>query len=165
VANSATASASRPSKGVAPGLRGNGLLLQARQQPLPFGQGQPQAGDLTEIIRSVDRQDVNRLVLTVSREFHQPHNPRHASTSDQRTDAKIPLRRSHPQTCDGPCFGVEPIRRSLLPRLHCEDDCPLAGGSTPVRGTPQRSYSGTDTFLMLLAAGKPELPPNGVACS
>src|SRR4051794_35751674 len=72
VANSATASASRPSKGVAPGLRGNGLLLQARQQPLPFGQGQPQAGDLTEIIRSVDRQDVNRLVLTVSREFHQP---------------------------------------------------------------------------------------------
>src|SRR3954470_23882462 len=106
MANSATASASRPSKGVAPGLRGNDLLVEARQQPLPFGQGQPQAGDLTEIIRSVDRHDVNRLVLTVSREFHQPHNPRHASTSDQRTDAKIPLRRSHPQTCDGPDEGA-----------------------------------------------------------
>ena len=106
-ANNATASAIRPSKGMAPGLRGNDLLLQARQQQLPFGQGQTQVGDLTEIIRSVDRHDVNGLVLTVSREFHQPHNPSHPSTSGQRTDAKIPIRRSHPQTCDGPALHPE----------------------------------------------------------
>jgi hypothetical protein len=94
--NSPTDSAIRPSKSVAPGLRGNDLLLEARQQQRPFGQGQPQVGDITEIIRSVDLHDVDGLVLTVSRDFHQPHNPRHAPTSGQRTDAKIPLRLSHP---------------------------------------------------------------------
>ncbi|MFL5281391.1 MAG: hypothetical protein ACJ8AW_10430 [Rhodopila sp.] len=102
MANDATASAIRPSKGMAPGLRGNDLLLEARQQQLSFGQGQPQVGDFTEIIRSVDRHDVDGVALTVSREFHQPHNPSHPSTSGQRTDAQIPLRRSHPQICDGP---------------------------------------------------------------
>src|SRR5689334_331160 len=111
LAHSATALASRPSKGVVPGLRSNDLLLQARQQPLPFGQGQAQVGDLTEIIRPVDRHDVYGLVLTVSRDFYQPHNPRHASTSGQKTDAQISLRRSHPQTCDGPEHSVIPPGR------------------------------------------------------
>jgi hypothetical protein len=65
MANSPTASASRPSKGVAPGLHGNDLLLQARQQQLPFGQGQTKVGDIAEIIGPVDRHHIDGLALTV----------------------------------------------------------------------------------------------------
>jgi hypothetical protein len=61
------------------GLRGNDLLLETRQQQFPFGQGQPQIGDVTEVVGPVDRHDVNKLLLTVSPGFHQPHNPSHAS--------------------------------------------------------------------------------------
>src|SRR3954452_15583507 len=78
--NEATASAIRSPNGVVPGLRGNDLLLQTRQQPLPFSQGQPQMGDLNEIIGPVDRRDVDRLFLTVGLGFHQPYNPSHATT-------------------------------------------------------------------------------------
>src|SRR3954452_10441503 len=67
-ADSATISAVRAPNGVAPGLRGNDLLLEACQQQLSFGQGQPQVGDFTEIIRAVDLHHVNGLVLTVSRD-------------------------------------------------------------------------------------------------
>ena len=63
MANSPTASAGRPSAGMAPGLRGNDLPLQTRQQQLPFGQGQPQVGDLTEIIRPVDLLDPALIIL------------------------------------------------------------------------------------------------------
>ena len=35
-------------------------------------------GEITEIIRSVDLQDVGARFLIVSRDFHQPHNPSHA---------------------------------------------------------------------------------------
>jgi hypothetical protein len=102
-AGAATASAIRSSNGVAPGLRGNDLPLEAAQQQLPFGQGQPslacsvaQIGDITEIISAVDLHDVGALLLTTDPGFHRPHNPTHASTPSQRTDAKIPLRRSTP---------------------------------------------------------------------
>ncbi len=40
-AHPATASAVRPPNGVALGLRRDDLLLEASQQQLPFGQGQP----------------------------------------------------------------------------------------------------------------------------
>ena len=40
-ANLVTASAVRPPNGVALGLRRDDLLLEAGQQQLPFGQGQP----------------------------------------------------------------------------------------------------------------------------
>ena len=79
-ADLATALAVRPSNGVALGLRGNDLLLEARQQELPLGQGQTQVGDITEIIGSVDLHDVRGLLLTVSAGVHQPHNPSHAPT-------------------------------------------------------------------------------------
>src|SRR3954449_7963501 len=62
--------------------------LQPGQHQLPFGQGQTQVCDITEIIRSGDRHDVDGLLLTVSLGFHQPHNPSHASTPNQRTDTK-----------------------------------------------------------------------------
>src|SRR5664279_5372377 len=57
---------------------------------------------MVQIIRSVDLHNVDALLFTIFPGCHQPHNPSHASTSGQKTDAKIPLRRSHPQTCDGP---------------------------------------------------------------
>src|SRR5271165_4207848 len=61
-----------------------------------------EVGDITEIIRPVDLQDVGALSLTVSPGFHQPHNPSHAPTPDQRSDAKLPLRRPHPQSPGSP---------------------------------------------------------------
>jgi hypothetical protein len=81
-----TASAIRSPNGVIPGLRGNDLLLQTRQQQLSFGQGQPQMGDLNEIIRPVDRHNVDGLFLTLGSSFHQSYNPSHAPTSDPRSD-------------------------------------------------------------------------------
>src|SRR3954466_6304493 len=83
--NEATASAIRSPNSVVSGLRGNDLLLQARQQQLPFSQGQPQIGDLNKIIGPVDRHDVDGLFLTLGPGFHQPHNPSHALTSDPRS--------------------------------------------------------------------------------
>src|SRR5437660_12152253 len=70
--NEATASAIRSPNGVVPGLRGNDLLLETRQQQLPFGQGQTQTGDIAEIIGPGDRHDVDGLLLTVGPGFHQP---------------------------------------------------------------------------------------------
>ena len=102
-ANAAAASAVRPSNGVTPGLRGDNLLLEAGQQQLSVGLGQTETGDMVQIIRPVDLHNVDAQFFPAIPGFHQPHNPSHASTSGQRTDAKIPLRRSHPQTCDGPC--------------------------------------------------------------
>jgi hypothetical protein len=66
-------------------------LILGQVQARKVGQGQPQVGDITEIIGAADLHDVDGLFLTVSLGFHQPHNPSHAPTSDQRTDAKVPL--------------------------------------------------------------------------
>src|SRR4051795_12373058 len=92
----------RSPNGMVPGLRGNDLLLETRQQQLPFGQGQPQIGDLNQIIGPGDRRDVDALFLTVGPGFHQPHNPSHALTSNQRSDAKLPPRCPHPQSPGSP---------------------------------------------------------------
>src|SRR3954463_8445668 len=100
--NRATAAAIRSANGMIPGLRGNDLLLESRQQPLPLSQGQPQIGDLSQIIRPGDRRDVDGLFLTVSAGFHQPHHPSHALTPDPRSDAKLPLRRPPPQSPGSP---------------------------------------------------------------
>jgi len=48
---------------VAPGLRGNDLLLETRQQQLPFCQRQTEIGDIAEIIGPVDRHHINGLFL------------------------------------------------------------------------------------------------------
>jgi hypothetical protein len=91
VANATTGSALWALNRVAPGLGGNDLLLEARQHTLPFGHGQAQIGDIVEAIRPVDRHDVGTRLVTVSPDFHKPHNPSHAPTPGQITDAKIPL--------------------------------------------------------------------------
>src|SRR6201988_1541919 len=90
-AYAAAASASRPPNGVVPGLCGDDLLLEACQHQLRFGQGQTQIGDITEIIGPIDLNDVRGLPLALSASFYQPHNPGHASTPGQQTDAEIPL--------------------------------------------------------------------------
>jgi hypothetical protein len=66
------------------------LLLEASQQPLRFGQGQTQIGDIGEITGPFDLHDVSGLSLTFSVDFHQPQNPGHPSTPGQRTGAEIP---------------------------------------------------------------------------
>jgi hypothetical protein len=89
-ANAATARAGRPPNGVIPGLCRDDLLLEASQQPLRFRQGQTQVGDIGEITGPFDLHDVSGLSLTFSVDFHQPHNPGHASTPGQRIGAEIP---------------------------------------------------------------------------
>jgi hypothetical protein len=101
-ANLAATATVRPPDGVALGLCRDDRLLQTGQHQLRFGQGQAQVGDIIEISRPVDRHDVNGLLLTVSLGFHQLHNPSHASTPNQRTDAKLSRRRPHPQSPGSP---------------------------------------------------------------
>src|ERR1700759_2816264 len=116
MANRATASAIRSPNGLVPGPRGNNLLLETRQQPLPFGQGQPQMGDLNQIIGPGDRRDVDGLLLTVSPGFHQPPHPSHALSSNQRSDAKLPPRRPHPQSPGSPRLTSSPfLAASTMP--------------------------------------------------
>jgi len=55
VTDATTVSAIRPPNRLAPGLRGNDLLLEACQHPLPVGHGQSQIGDIVKIIRPVDQ--------------------------------------------------------------------------------------------------------------
>jgi hypothetical protein len=76
---------------VIPDLRRDDPLLEASQQPLRFGLGQPslacsvaQVGDIGEITGPFDRHDVSGLSLTVSVDFHQPQNPGHAPTPGQK---------------------------------------------------------------------------------
>src|SRR3954452_14557171 len=83
VTNATTTSALRPPNRVAPGLRGNDLLLEACQHPLSVGHGQPQIGDIVKIIRPVDLDDVGERLFTVSSDFHQSYDPSHASTPGQ----------------------------------------------------------------------------------
>ncbi len=122
-ANLATASAVRPPNGVALGLRRDDLLLEAGQQQLPFGQGQPEVGDITEIIGSVDLHDVDGLFLTVSRGFHQPHNPSHAPTPGQKTDTKLSLHRPHPQSPGSPEYMALGIDRFILSGYPHLEEC------------------------------------------
>jgi hypothetical protein len=64
------------------GLRGDDLLLDAGQEPLAFGQGQPQAGQVGEITRPGDLQDIGAVFFPLSAEAHQSHGPGHVvSTS------------------------------------------------------------------------------------
>jgi len=100
--NLATASAIRSPNGVVPGLRGNDLLLETRQQQFPFGQGPPQIGDVTEVVGPVDRHDVNELLLTVSPGFHQPHNPSHASTPKREKGRETTASAPAPQSPGSP---------------------------------------------------------------
>src|SRR4051794_8987583 len=57
-ASAATVRTIRPLNGVVPGLRVDDLLLNTRQQPLRFSQGQSPIGDIDEIIGPVDLHDV-----------------------------------------------------------------------------------------------------------
>jgi DDE domain len=63
-------------------------ITEACQYPLPVGHGQTQIGDIVETIRSVDRHDVGKRLVPVRFDLHQPHNPSHASTPGQITDAE-----------------------------------------------------------------------------
>jgi hypothetical protein len=66
----ATTRAGEPPGGVLPDLRGDDFLLQPRQQPLRFSQGQPQIGDVTEIIGAIDLHDVHSLPLGFGADLH-----------------------------------------------------------------------------------------------
>jgi len=107
-ANAVTVRAFRPPNRMAPSLRSDDRPLNARQQPLRFGQGQTQTGDIAEVTGAADLQDVRARPLAFSLDFHQPQHPSHASTLGQRTDAKIPDRRRTPNLAMVPAFGEGP---------------------------------------------------------
>jgi hypothetical protein len=86
MANTATPSAIRPPNGVASGLRGDDLLLEACQHSLGFAEGETQIADIGEIIGSVDPHDVGAPLLTISPDLHQPYNPSHSTILSHRTE-------------------------------------------------------------------------------
>lgn len=101
--NVTAAWARRPPSGMVPGLSGDDLLLDARQQPLRLGQSQTQIGDIPEIVGPVDLHDIHARPITLSPGFHHLHNPRHASTPGFREQTrKYRHGRLHPQTCGSP---------------------------------------------------------------
>jgi len=69
-ANAVTVRAFRPPNSMVPGLRGDDLPLDARQQPLCFGQGQTQTGDIAEVTGAADLHDVRARPLAFSPDFH-----------------------------------------------------------------------------------------------
>jgi hypothetical protein len=73
----ATASAIRSPNGVIPGLRGNDLLLQTRQQQLPFGQGQPKW--------AISTRSLGRLIVTTSMDCFSPSAPAFTNLTIQAT--------------------------------------------------------------------------------
>jgi hypothetical protein len=77
-ANAAAACAIRASNGMVPSLHSDDLLLEACQQPLRFGQGQTQIGDVAEVIGAVDLHDVCARSLALSANLYQSYNPGHA---------------------------------------------------------------------------------------
>ncbi len=129
-ANAVTARALRPPNRMAPSLRGDDLPLNARQQQLRFGQGQTQIGNIAEIIGPSDLQNVRAWPLALSPDLHQPQHPSHASTLGQRTNAKIPDRPPHPQSCDGPGLDREHVRLAETGAMRL-----LPGGPAPAGGT------------------------------
>jgi hypothetical protein len=69
VADATAVWANWASNGVVPGLHSDDLLLEACQQPLRFGQGQAEIGDIAEIIRPIDLHDVCARCLALSPDF------------------------------------------------------------------------------------------------
>jgi len=135
-ASAVTVRAFRSLNGVVPGLRGDDLLLNTRQQPLRFGQGQTQISDVAEVIGPVDLHDVRARPLALTPNFHQPQHPGHASTLGQRTDAKIPHWPSHPQSCGSPVHPVMDGRgQRRIIAGHRTTPAP-ANSQTPRNGTP-----------------------------
>src|SRR3954463_12953874 len=75
----------------------------AGQEPLAFGQGQAQAGQVGEVPGLGDLQDIGAVLLSLGSEAHQSHGPGHAAstpTGKPAREYRLPL--SHPQSRDNP---------------------------------------------------------------
>jgi hypothetical protein len=88
---------------VAVGLRRNEALLNARQQPLPFGQRQTQVGNIANTIRPADFHYVETLGLAVDAGSNQTQNPFHPRSPPGINNRPIvSLSSPSPQSLDGP---------------------------------------------------------------
>jgi len=149
---------------MAPSLRGDDLPLNARQQPLRFGQGQTQVGDIDKIIRPSDLHDVRARPLALSPDLHQPQHPSHASTLSQRTNAKITNWPLHPQTCDSPADRLAqqaPASQALLARA-AERGASLSAVTAALLRLLDRA-SAADLQAAILEALERDVPhPNAV---
>jgi hypothetical protein len=120
-ANTIAARAISPPDPVVRRLRGRDLSLDACQQHLRVGQGQPPIGDVTKAIRPPDLHEIRAWILTLGAGFHQPQNPSHAPTPSPRTGAKIPNPCGHPQFRDGPAANSRAISTVILRRQAAQD--------------------------------------------
>jgi hypothetical protein len=119
MANTATPSAIRPPNGVASGLRGNDLLLEACQHSLRLGEGQTQIADIGKIIGPVDPHDVGAPLITISPDLHQPYDPSHSAILSHRTDPVIPPDGAH--------------NHSSTPSISSAPACPPTSEAVPKR--------------------------------
>src|SRR4051812_7907803 len=133
------------------GLGGDELLLDAGQEPLAFGQGQAEAGQVGEVAGPGDPQDIGAVLLSLSSEAHQSHDPGHvAPTSTRRTGPRIPPSALAPpisrqsqradDTAGPPAGGGGGLRRAARPAARAgravagadrERGRALAGGAAP----------------------------------
>ena len=100
----------RTARGMNPGLCGDDLLLHTGQEPLALGQGQPQAGQVGEVVGPGDLQNVGAVLRPVSPDTHQSYDPGHVVSTLRGHRPKIPLSVSHPQSRDGPALDEDPDR-------------------------------------------------------
>ncbi len=81
------AAAHRTPHGMDPGLRGDDLSLDASQELLALGQGQTQAGQVGEVVRSGDPHDVGAVFFALRSDAHQLHDPGHGVSTSTGTPA------------------------------------------------------------------------------
>ena len=87
--------------GMGAGLAGDELLLDAGQEPLAFGQGQAQAGQVGEVPGLADLQDIGAVLFSLGSEAHQSHDPSHvASTPTEKPAREYRLPLSRPQSSE-----------------------------------------------------------------
>jgi hypothetical protein len=81
------AAARRTAHGMDPGLRGDDLSLDASQELLTLSQGQTQAGQVGEVVRSGDPHDVGVVFFALRSDAHQLHDPGHGVSTSTGTPA------------------------------------------------------------------------------
>ena len=114
----------RPQHRVVADLRGDDLLLNERQQLLPFGQCQTQVGDIAETIGPIELHDVHADRWAIDPGSSQPrYTPHPRSPRRRRAGRSYRSRRHPPISGQSPsCMRTPPalaLARRYPPQGHC----------------------------------------------
>src|SRR5215216_1836349 len=93
-AGRAAAVARRTVHGMEPGLRGDGLPLNAGQELLALGQAQTQGAQIGKGVGFGDPHDVGAVFFAFSSDADQPHDPGHVASTSAGIQARKYLFRS-----------------------------------------------------------------------